>query len=152
MFVRCVWSAKGVHKNFRTAKNLNKPTASEVLSCYLNQCQKPPWTSYFVKYSSIYDDQWGLSHFNWPVGQSNYHILRTGCFPYIKYHCTRRPYADLQIEDTFFRIIKVINLGLPCLAYGLAATILIKHEEIVVTPHGSVSIYFLYKEDKGSLY
>ncbi|GLG96989.1 uncharacterized protein GBIM_03844 [Gryllus bimaculatus] len=111
MFVGCVWSAKGVHKNFRTAKNLNKPTASEVLSCYLNQCQKPPWTSYFVKYSSIYDDQWGLSHFNWPVGQR-----------------------------------------LPCLAYGLAATILIKHEEIVVTPHGSVSIYFLYKEDKGSLY
>ena len=88
-----------------------KPTASEVLSCYIKQCKEPPWTSYFVKYSDVMDDQWGWSHFNWKVGKSNYHILRTGCYPYIKYHCTRRPHQDLTLEDKFFRAIKVINLG-----------------------------------------
>ncbi|XP_046992463.1 uncharacterized protein C15orf61 isoform X2 [Schistocerca americana] len=89
----------------------NKPAASEVLNAYLTQCKKPPWTSYFVKYTSVYDDQWGQSHFNWPVQETNYHILRTGCYPYIKYHCTKRPYQDLQLEDTFFRFIKIANLG-----------------------------------------
>lgn len=34
-----------------------------------------------------------------------------GCYPYIKYHCTRRPYQDLTFEDLFFRAIKVFNLG-----------------------------------------
>lgn len=43
-------------------------------------------------------------------------------------------------------------LGIPCLAYGIAAIILIKHKEIVNTPKGDVEIYFLYPEDKGSLY
>ncbi|XP_022911940.2 uncharacterized protein C15orf61 homolog [Onthophagus taurus] len=134
-------------QKFRT-----KPKASEVLSCYISQCNEPPWTSYFIKYSSIIDDQWGKSHFNWKVGKSNYHILRTGCYPYIKYHCTKRPDEDLLIQDLFFRWIKVINLGIPCLAYGIAAIILIKHTEIVQTPYGPIKIYFLYEEDKGSEY
>lgn len=89
----------------------NKPNVSEVLTSYLKQCNEPPWTSYFVKYENIKDDQWGKSHFNWSVGSSNYHILRTGCYPYIKYHCSKRPYEDLSIEDNFFRIIKCLNLG-----------------------------------------
>lgn len=129
-----------------------KPAASEVLTCHLQNNGCPPWTSYFVRYDAIIDDQWGRSHFNWPVnnGASNYHILRTGCYPYIKYHCSKRPVQDLRIEDAFFRFIKVFNLGLPCLAYGTAARFLIKHEEIVVTPKGNVTIYFLYEENKGS--
>lgn len=98
------------------------------------------------------DDQWGKSHFNWPAGSSNYHILRTGCYPYIKYHCTKRVHEDLEIQDKFFRFIKVFNLGIPCLAYGIAATALITHEEVVHTPVGEVTIYFLYAEDKGSEY
>ncbi|XP_050312380.1 uncharacterized protein C15orf61 [Anthonomus grandis grandis] len=128
------------------------PTSSEVLTQYLRQCKEPPWTSYFVKYSSIRDDQWGQSHFNWQVGASNYHILRTGCFPFIKYHCTKRKRQDLSLEDSFYRAIKVINLGLPCLAYGIAAIYLIKHKETVYMRQGEVTIYFLYPEDKGSLY
>lgn len=64
-----------------------------------------------LQYKSIEDDQWGKSHFNWMAGNSNYHILRTGCYPYIKYHCTKRQEQNLIIEDYFFRAIKVLNLG-----------------------------------------
>lgn len=92
-------------------KKLCRPKASTVLTCYLKQCKEPPWTSYFVKYSSVEDDQFGRSHFNWRVNESNYHILRTGCYPYIKYHCTKRPYQDLSTEDNLYRVIKAVNLG-----------------------------------------
>lgn len=90
-----------------------RPKASEVLTAYLTQVKQPPWTSYFVKQSSVVNDQFGRSHFNWKVGESNYHVLRTGCFPYIKYHCTKRKYQDLTFEDTMFNIIKLTNLGKP---------------------------------------
>jgi hypothetical protein len=129
---------------FSNRNQIIPPKASDVLSCYLKQCQQPPWTSYFVKYSSVRDDQWGKSHFNWKVGNSNYHILRTGCYPYIKYHCTKRPFQNLTMDDYFFRFIKVFNLGIPCLAYGIAAIFLIKHTEPVDTPNGIIKIYFLY--------
>uniref|UniRef100_A0A8D8YL71 Uncharacterized protein C15orf61 homolog n=1 Tax=Cacopsylla melanoneura TaxID=428564 RepID=A0A8D8YL71_9HEMI len=129
-----------------------KPLSSEVLTCYLKQSNEPPWTSYFVKYSSVQNDQSKLSHFNWKVGSSNYHVLRTGCYPYIKYHCSKRPYQDLSTEDQFFRIIKIINLGIPTLMYGLAAIFLIRHKELVITPNGNVMIYFLLPEEKGSRY
>ena len=129
-----------------------KPTSSDVLTSYLLQRQLPPWTSYFVKYQDIVSDQRGLSHFNWQVNSTNYHILRTGCYPYIKYHCTRRPVENLSIDDTLFRAIKIMNLGIPCLAYGIAGHFLISHEEQVITPKGPVSIYFLYKEDIGALH
>lgn len=52
-----------------------------------------------------------MSNFNWKVGSSNYQILRTGCFPYIKYHCSRKEEEDLVVSDKFMRIIKVLNLG-----------------------------------------
>ena len=42
--------------------------------------------------------------------------------------------------------------GIPCLLYGLAATQLIRHTEIVQTSKGPVTIYFLMPEDKGSSY
>lgn len=88
-----------------------KPPASLVLTNYLKQCHEPPWTSYFVKYSSVVNDQRGLSHFNWKVGDSNYHVLRTGCYPYIKYHCTKRMHQDLSLDNTMMNLIKVLNLG-----------------------------------------
>ncbi|XP_060801950.1 uncharacterized protein C15orf61 isoform X2 [Amyelois transitella] len=88
----------------------SRPTASEVLTAYLLQCNEPPWTSYFVKYSSVKDDQFGMSNFNWKVGNSNYQILRTGCFPYIKYHCSRRHVEDLGASDKFMRTIKVFHV------------------------------------------
>ncbi|XP_045765471.1 uncharacterized protein C15orf61 homolog isoform X2 [Maniola jurtina] len=101
---------------------------------------------------SVKNDQFGMSNFNWKVGKSNYQILRTGCYPYIKYHCSRKPAENLEASDKFMRVIKVINLGIPCLLYGLAATRLIRHTEVVHTSKGPVTIYFLLPEDKGSLY
>lgn len=85
--------------------------ATQVLTSYLLQTAEPPWTSYFVRYADVVNDQRGMSHFNWPAGGSNYHVLRTGCFPYIKYHCSQRPVQDLSGEDRFFKAIKILNLG-----------------------------------------
>ncbi|MCL4120769.1 UNVERIFIED_CONTAM: hypothetical protein GTU68_019943 [Idotea baltica] len=93
------------------SKKLIYPAASLVLTTHLKQRNLPHWTSYFVKYSDVINDQRGWSHFNWKVENSNYHILRTGCWPYMKYHCTKRPHQDLSIDDKFFRIIKILNLG-----------------------------------------
>uniref|UniRef100_A0A8W7PSF8 Uncharacterized protein n=1 Tax=Anopheles coluzzii TaxID=1518534 RepID=A0A8W7PSF8_ANOCL len=129
-----------------------KPKVSEVLTAYLKQCNEPPWTSYFIKHSDVRNDQFGRSHFNWTLDTgANYHILRTGCLPY---HCTRRPWQDLTLDDRFFRCIKEDKLGLPQLFYGLAAVFLIRHVELVQLGDGRppVPIYFLYAEDKGSLY
>ncbi|XP_034940698.1 uncharacterized protein C15orf61 isoform X2 [Chelonus insularis] len=95
----------------RRNSSATKPSASEVLTSYLIQTKEPPWTSYFVKYFDVVNDQRGMSHFNWSVGSSNYHVLRTGCFPYIKYHCTKRAKEDLSMDDKFYKAIKIINLG-----------------------------------------
>lgn len=83
----------------------------QVLTSYLLQTGEPPWTSYFVRYADVVNNQRGMSHFNWLAGGSNYHVLRTGCFPYIKYHCSKRPLQDLSGEDRFFKAIKILNLG-----------------------------------------
>ena len=131
---------------------ISRPLASQVLTLHLMKRKCPVWTSYFVKYKSVVDDQRGRSHFNWMVDGNNYHILRTGCWPYIKYHCTKRPFVNLQSEDFLFRILKFINLGVPCLAYGVGAHFLIKHEEYVHIGKDIVVIYFLYKENPDALY
>ncbi|XP_053678156.1 uncharacterized protein C15orf61 [Anopheles nili] len=149
---------RSIRRTLHTVSRYNdpgKPKVSEVLTAYLKQCNEPPWTSYFIKHSDVRNDQFGWSHFNWTLDTgTNYHILRTGCYPYMKYHCTKRPWQNLTLEDRFFRCIKVANLGLPQLFYGLAAVFLIRHVELVKVESAAapVPIYFLYAEDKGSLY
>ncbi|XP_076157048.1 uncharacterized protein C15orf61 homolog [Alosa pseudoharengus] len=129
-----------------------RPLASEVLTCHLTQRKLPPWTSFCVRYSSIHNDQFGRSNFNWRVQGANYHILRTGCFPFIKYHCTKAPPENLDFEDKFFGTLKVINFGIPCLAYGLGSWMMVSASETVQTTAGPITVYFLYKEREGAQY
>lgn len=58
------------------------------------------------------------------------------------------------MENRFYEVIKVLNLGIPLVLYGFAAIYLIKHEEVVHVPttNAEVKIYFLIPEDKGSRY
>ncbi|KAL0968866.1 hypothetical protein UPYG_G00272930 [Umbra pygmaea] len=127
-------------------KGLPRPAASEVLTCHLVQRKLPPWTSFCVRYSAVTNDQFGRSNFNWAVKGTNYQILRTGCFPFIKYHCSKSPPQNLDYEDTFFSALKVINLGLPCLAYGLGCLMVISATETVQTSAGPVTVYFAFTE------
>jgi hypothetical protein len=45
----------------------------------------------------------------------------------------------------------VLNLGLPTLLYGVAGLLWARHAETVTVPGGpAVTVYFWYKEDRGS--
>jgi hypothetical protein len=97
----------------------NLPKASEVLNCYLKQENYPHWTAFFVKYKDVINDQFFLSTFiNVTENNSSYLILRTGCFPFIKYHCSKIEKKDhidpesLKLQNNFFNIIKVTNFGI----------------------------------------
>jgi len=98
----------------------------------------------------VRNDLWGKSHFNYKVADENYHILRTGAFPFIKFHCSKRPEEDLRIEDTFYRILKVLNFGLPTLAYGLSGLVMATHIEKIKVAEQEIDLYFWYREDRGS--
>ncbi|CAG9529871.1 unnamed protein product [Cercopithifilaria johnstoni] len=71
-----------------------------------------------------------------------------GCYPYIKYHCTKGPWEDFSIENRFYKFITVLNCGLPCLLYGLAARTFIRHTDYIVDKNTGqkVAIKFLLKE------
>ncbi|XP_008062872.1 uncharacterized protein C15orf61 homolog [Carlito syrichta] len=129
-----------------------RPRASEVLTRHLLQRRLPHWTSFLVPYRAVRNDQFGRSHFNCPVPGANYHVLRTGCFPFVKYHCSRAPWSDLAAQDRLFTALKALNLGIPTLLYGLSSWSFARVTETVHTSYGPVKIYFLNKEEEGAIY
>ena len=65
-----------------------------------------------MPYCDVDNDLWGMSHFNFEVEEGiNYHVLRTGAFPFIKFHCSKRQWENLKFEDYFYRALKILNLG-----------------------------------------
>ncbi|XP_052098803.1 uncharacterized protein C15orf61 homolog, partial [Mytilus californianus] len=128
-----------------------KPRSSDVLTCHLRQRNTPYWTSFVIYKRDVINDKFGKSHFNWCVDGANYHVLRTGCYPFIKFHCTKRPYQDLYSEDQFITVLKIINLGVPTLTYGFASWMFRRFEEDVKTPKGVVKVYFMNKEDPNAV-
>ncbi|CAD5206737.1 unnamed protein product [Bursaphelenchus okinawaensis] len=124
------------------------PLASEVVAEYIRNRDHPSWTSFFLPYKCVQDDLYGEKHFNFPVDSCNYHILRVGCYPYVKYHCTKRAPQDLNLENNLFKVITALNLGIPCLLYGIAAIFLIKHTDYVhLKGQKPIPIHFLILED-----
>jgi len=94
------------------------PKASEVLYSYLKQENYPFWTSFFVKAKDVVNDQYNLTCFVNRLDENNrYFILRTGCFPFIKYHCSKlkpNEFLDdnaVEIQNKFFNLIKFSNFG-----------------------------------------
>ena len=110
----------------------NLPKSSQVLRAYLLQRNLPSWTAFYVCQSAIENDLWGQSHFNFEVDSTNYHVLRTGAFPFVKFHCTARAKGqDLTLENWFYNVLKVVNFGFPCFLYGIAGLIWTSHQEEV---------------------
>ncbi|KAA0199948.1 hypothetical protein FBUS_00143 [Fasciolopsis buskii] len=126
--------------------------ASKLLIYVLRQKGHPPWTAFYVRQWDVLDDLWGKSCFNFEVDKVNYQILRTACFPLIKYHCTRCGPVELKHVDRFYLFLKIVNLGVPTLIYGVAGLFLARRWELIHTPSGYVRIYMWYKENKGSQY
>jgi len=129
------------------------PDSSTVLRAYLSHRDFPDWTAFYVPYSQTENDLFGRSHFNFSVSTSgdvssgaNYHVLRTGAFPFVKFHCTKRPVQDLTLEDRFYLALKVLNFGLPTLVYGLAGLAWAKHTECITVDDQQVTLFFWYKE------
>jgi len=127
-----------------------RPASSEVLTQMLVQAHLPHWSAWYVSRADVINDQWGQSHFNWKVDGVNYHVLRTGAFPFIKYHISKRPHQDLSLEDNFYRVLKVLNFGFPTLMYGLAGLVMATHTEEVEVKGRKIVIYFWYKENRRS--
>jgi len=125
------------------------PKSSTVLRAYLQHRNCPDWTAFYVPYCQAENDLYGKSHFNFQVKPgANYHVLRTGAFPFVKFHCTRRPTADLQLEDRFYLCLKLLNFGLPTLVYGLAGLALARHTETIWVEGESITLLFWYMEDR----
>jgi len=153
--------SEGIIVKFRINRYLRKeakcnelPKSSDVLRNHLKQRNYPHWTAWYVPCCDVENDLWGESHFNFEVEKDiNYHVLRTGAFPFIKFHCSKRRWENLQTENILYCFLKIINLGIPTLLYGIAGLLWAKHTEIVHTSNGRpITIYFWYPETKNSKY
>ena len=102
---------------------------------------------FYVSQKDIKNDHFGMSHFNWSVDGTNYHVLRTGCWPFVKYHCTKAPYANLQAGNIFYGVLKLLNFGIPGFLYGIAGLLFTKHIDTVEINSKVIELKFWYKEN-----
>ncbi|KAM3721105.1 Uncharacterized protein ACO02O_08952 [Dirofilaria immitis] len=86
-----------------------RPFASQIVRSYIQSRKYPTWTSFFLLYREIQDDNFGDKRFNFNIDGHNYCILRIGCYPYIKYHCTKEPWKDFNTENRLYKFITVLN-------------------------------------------
>ncbi|VDN50179.1 unnamed protein product [Dracunculus medinensis] len=126
-----------------------RPLSSNILKIYIRSRSYPSWTSFFLPYKEVQDDFYSEKYFNIDVDGNNYQILRIGCFPFIKFHCTKNSFKNLTFENYFFKFLTVLNFGIPCLLYGIIALFFIKHTEYIFEnkTKRKISIHFLIKED-----
>ena len=103
----------------QSAKLHTKPNASNLLSFYLKHKDYPDLIAFAVLKKDVKDDHFARSYFNWNVEGINFCVLRTGCYPFVKYHCTKSPALDLTLQNNFFTFLKIINLGSVFLNYKL---------------------------------
>ena len=89
-----------------------KPKASRVLKSYLLNKKSSGVISFAILKKEVLNDQFGQSKFNLDVNGENFCIFRTGCHPFLKYHCVKTAYVDTKVENIFFNFLKCINLGL----------------------------------------
>ena len=92
-----------------------------------------------------------MSNFFFEVDKLRFEILRTGCWPYIKYHCTLVGGTEENLQQTD-RLIRICKLFLfpACPAYGIAAFLLLfssKSGTLIYNVSGEkVKLYFLLDE------
>lgn len=58
----------------------------------------------------------------------------------------------MKLENIIFMLLKVLNLGILILVYGMVVCWFIKYEEIVRINYGEVKIYFLMLEEKDVMF
>ena len=131
----------------------NRPRASSILTHHLAQCEarQQYWTSFFVPYRCLLDDHFAMSNFYFTTASgASYEILRTGCWPYIKYHCTRvKTTPDLTLTNATIRACKVA-LWVACPLYGCAAFFLLFSPKAGTIKYEQprAILYFLIDENK----
>jgi len=52
------------------------------------------------------------------------------------------------LEDRFYLGLKLLNLGLPTLVYGLAGLAWAKHTETILVEGKTITLFFWYMEDR----
>jgi hypothetical protein len=84
-----------------------------------------------------------------------YDVYRTGCFPMIKFFCNKTLHSNsssaadaAKFEDRLLRLIKIVNIGIPTLLYGIASMFLIRSCTCVsIAPNNQhVQVFFLYDQ------
>ncbi len=117
------------------------PLLSAILLHRLRQCPTGcEYTSFFVRQSALLDDCASQS----VVPMLGWKVYRAQCWPFVKLYCRREHVAsaatappDVHLENKMLGALKIINLGIPFLIYGLAAPMWF--HSLIRIPHRDLS-------------